>query len=144
MVTEEKTKVANVGKVYGGRGLLGDLCVACSSLLVYKCVCVCVCLEMAGLELPDVEWATCLLRPKHRNFPLTAEINQNQGNLYSKMRMCVSLRVFICGRRSTFLNICFCVCMTTKFLNKRRASILCQVYRLVIHYLEKEFNPQLY
>ena len=82
MVTEKKTKVANVGKVYGGRELLGDLCVGGSSLLV----CVCVCLEMAALELPDVEWATCLSGPKHRNFPLTAEINQSQGNLCSKTR----------------------------------------------------------
>ncbi len=59
------------------------------------CLCVCVCLEMAGLELPDVEWATCLSGPKHRNFPLTAEINQSQGNLYSKARR-EDVCVFVC------------------------------------------------
>lgn len=73
-----------------------------------------VCLEMVGLELPDVEWATCLSGPKHRNFPLTAEINQSQGKLCSNMRreyVCVS--VFICGRMSTFYT-CFCASTTNQ------------------------------
>lgn len=29
----------------------------------FLCTCTCVSGEMAGLELPDVEWATCLLGP---------------------------------------------------------------------------------
>lgn len=49
-------------------------------------MCLRVCLEMAVLELPDVEWATCLSRSKHK-----IEINQNQGNLHSNMRREVSL-----------------------------------------------------
>lgn len=71
-----------------GRCMVGEgfwsICVLAAAAFQYECVSVC--LEMAGLELPDVEWATCLSGPKHRNFPLTAEINQSQGNLYSKMR----------------------------------------------------------
>lgn len=69
---------------------------------------------MAGLEPPDVDWATCLPGPKHRNFPLTAEINQKPGNLYSEMRSvclcvpwCMCLFVEWLGR----LDLGFCVCV---------------------------------
>lgn len=99
MVTEEKTKVANVEKVFAGRESWVDLCVGGSSLLVQMCVCGCVRVSGDGrdLELPDVEWATCLSGPKHRNFPLTAEINQSLGNLYSMMRReDVSVSLYMC------------------------------------------------
>lgn len=49
-------------------------------------VCVSLSLEVEGLELPDVQWATCLSGPNIGTSPLTAEINQSQGNLYSKTR----------------------------------------------------------
>lgn len=44
MVIQEKTKVANVGRMNGGKELLVDLCIGSSRLLVQACVC----LEMAG------------------------------------------------------------------------------------------------
>ena len=116
-------------KVCAGRELSVDLCVGGRSLLVQMCVCVCV--EMAGLELPDVEWATCLPGPKHRNFPLTAEINQTWGISTARrggrvcvcVCVCVFVRVFICGRMSMSLYMCLCVCVTTKFLYKGRLRV---------------------
>lgn len=83
----------------------------------------CVCLEMVRLELPDVEWATCLSGPKHRNFPLTAKINQSQGNLSSKtvhecVTVCLCTGVYLWEDEYILPNSCCC---------KGRASSLCQV-----------------
>ncbi len=53
--------------------------------LAFVCEFLCVYIGVRG-ELPDVVWANCLVETKTQELPLTAELNQNPGNLFMKHR----------------------------------------------------------